>query len=71
MVIFCFQIKQEETKPKKKKIISLENNLEPGNYVVNFELETKEILCPECGEICKITINDFKISLCDCKIIIK
>ena len=30
-------------------------------------LNSKEILCPECGDICKLKFNDFKITLYDCK----
>ena len=30
----------------------------------------KEIICPECGEICKIKFDGYKIILYECKIII-
>ena len=35
--------------------------------VYKNEFKATEILCPECGEICKIKFNDFKISLYDCE----
>ena len=61
------------------KVIKMKNNLNPKNIVLegkniyeeglnqNFKLKTKEILCPKCGEICKIKIEDFKITLYECK----
>ena len=43
-------------------------------YNINGEQElhetlkkSNEIICPECGEICKIKLNNYKISLYDCK----
>ena len=32
-----------------------------------FKIKSKEIKCPECGEICKIKFNNFKITLFGCK----
>ena len=29
--------------------------------------ESKEIICPECGELCLININDYKLNLMNCK----
>ena len=30
-------------------------------------IQSNEIICPKCGEICKIKFNNYKISLYDCK----
>jgi len=41
-------------------------------YDINKEedksiIKSNEIICPECGEICKIKFNNYKISLYECK----
>jgi len=33
----------------------------------NKIVESKEIICPECGEPCLLKINDYKLNLLDCK----
>ena len=33
---------------------------------MSTELNSKEIICPECGENCKMKFKDFKIILSDC-----
>ena len=30
-------------------------------------IRSKDIICPKCGEICLLKINDYKISFYDCK----
>ena len=34
--------------------------------MATVKLNYKEIICPECGEICKLKLNDFKITLYEC-----
>ena len=51
IIIFCFRIKHIS---KEKKFLYNKNKL-------------KEIICPECGEICKIKFDNYKIILYECK----
>ena len=37
-----------------------------GIFNSKIELKSKEILCPECGESCKIKVENFKIKLYEC-----
>ena len=55
-------------------IDKIENKMTILVYNINEEKETQqtiiksnEIICPKCGEICKIKFNNYKISLYDCK----
>ena len=58
IIILCFKIKKIQQKEEK---IDLDENLFPKL------LKSKEILCPECGESCKIKLNNFKITLYKCQ----
>jgi len=50
--IFCFKVKYISNKK-----LELQDNINILN----------EIICPECGEICKIKFDDYKIILYECK----
>ena len=68
MTIICIKIKKENIKKKEKDIILSEEFFESlENSYNNYKLKTKEIICPECGEACKIKFEDLKISFYDCK----
>ena len=58
--------KDNEIKIKETKI--LVNNVNDKN-IENKEIlkQSKDIICPECGEICLIDIKDYKIILNNCK----
>ena len=49
------------------KMIILVNPVNCPNKVKNKNKKSKNIICPECGESCKIKIDNYKISLYDCK----
>ena len=39
------------------------NNINKNNSLI----VSKDVICPKCGEICRIKINDYKIKLYECK----
>ena len=57
--------KINQTDKERKKMIILVNNKGDSNENYNI-INTKDILCPKCGDICRININDYKILL-QCK----
>ena len=63
MIVFCIKI------TKSKQNLNLKDNInnEEERFHSKIELKSKEILCPECGESCRIKIDDFKIKLYDCQ----
>ena len=55
---------------ERKKMIILVNNINEmeNEKILNKSIiKSKNIICPECGENIKIKINDYKISLYNCK----
>ena len=53
-------------KNEKKMSILVYNINGDKEFNKSFE-KSNEIICPKCGEICKIKMNNYKISLYDCK----
>ena len=51
---------------KKDKIDASKDNIEDSNIIKNMIVKSKGIICPECGESCLMSINDYKIRLYDC-----
>ena len=49
------------------KMTILVNNINEEKEKQDSIIKSNEIICPECGEICKIKFNNYKISLYDCK----
>ena len=47
-------------------ILVFETTPQPEN-INNSLVKSKEVICPECGEICMFKIKDFKITLFGCK----
>ena len=43
------------------------NTISSNNQISNTIINSKDIICPKCGENCKIKINDMKITLYECK----
>ena len=63
MIVLCFKMrKMKQNINLKENIINKDEKLDS-----KIELKSKEILCPECGESCKIKIEDFKIKLYECE----
>ena len=60
--------KLEEINNKDNEIKILVFNIN-DKKIENKEIlkQSKDIICPECGEICLIDIKDYKIILSDCK----
>ena len=56
----------EDKKRKIMKILVMENEPEPKPKDEDI-IKSKDIICPECGEISKMDIIDYKIILFDCK----
>ena len=57
-----------ESDKRNKKIIILVYNINNTLYIKNMNNKiSKDIICPECKEICKYEIKDSKIKLYDCK----
>ena len=50
-----------------KKMIILVYNISGERELNESFIKSNEIICPKCGEICKIKFNNYKISLYDCK----
>jgi len=49
------------------KIIILVYNINEKEELNESIIKSNEIICPKCGELCKIKFNNYKISLYDCK----
>jgi len=63
---FNEQINEVDKASGKMKILAFSN--ESINYNIDKKIVTsKEIICPECGENCLLNINDYKITLYECK----
>ena len=58
MTVFCFQTKKKEQNLNR-------NKSDIGKTMNSFQ--SKEILCPECGEPCEIKLDNFKITLYECQ----
>ena len=59
-------INKEDLKNNKISILCIKiKHISKEKLFYNNKL--KEILCPECGEICKIKFDDYKIILYECK----
>ena len=54
---------------KRNKMSILVYSINETSYYDLFPsiIKSKEIICPECGEICKIKIKDYKVTLFECK----
>ena len=66
ITIFCISI-NDIIKNLNQKEINLSNEkLNKKDTTPIFKIKSKEIKCPECGEICKIKFNNFKITLYGC-----
>ena len=66
ITIFCISI-NDIIKNLNQKEINLSNEkLNKNDTTPIFKIKSKEIKCPECGEICKIKFNNFKITLYGC-----
>ena len=63
---FNEQINEIDKASGKMKIVSFLNE-SPNNNLEKKIVTSKDIICPECGEICLININDYKITLYECK----
>ena len=61
IIIFCIKI--NPTSQLKKKGIELSKDI----LKQKEKIKPKNIICSECGEMCQIKFNDFKITLYDCK----
>jgi len=55
------------TDKNENKMTILVNNINEEKGKKDSIIKSNEIICPECGEICKIKFNNYKISLYDCK----
>ena len=63
------ELKLEEINNKDNEIKILVNNINDKNIENKDELkEYKDIICPECGNICLLDIKDYKIILNKCVI---
>ena len=51
----------------KMNILVFPMNSDEDNNNNEHLISSKDIICPECGECSKININDYRISLYDCK----
>ena len=57
-----------ESDKRNKKIIILVYSINNTIYNENTNIKiSNDIICPECKEICKYEIKDYKIKLYDCK----
>ena len=48
-------------------VYEIQKNSDIQKYRKNIIVKSKEIICPECDEDCRMSIKDFKINLYDCK----
>ena len=60
---FFEQANSLDKERKQMNILVYENN----NINNNSLKVSKDIICPKCGELCRIKINDYKIKLYECK----
>ena len=57
-----------ESDKRNKRILILVNSINNSISIENNNYEnSKDIICPDCNEICKYEIKDYKIKLYDCK----
>ena len=56
-----------QTKKRDNKINLLVYSLDRDIKNENAIIESKEIICPKCFELCRIKIEDYMIKLFDCK----
>ena len=63
MIILCIKIRKINQKLNPKENIINKDEI----FNSKIQLKSKEILCPECGESCKIKLEDFKIKLYECQ----
>ena len=47
-------------------ILVYSNELDKNNEKEN-KIKSKDVICPECGELCRIKIIDYKIKINECK----
>ena len=57
-------IKQLDKERKKINILVYDKNI---TIINEKNIKSKDVICPKCGEICLITINNYKIKLNKCK----
>ena len=60
------QINKEDIK-KNKAVILVSEDKDNDNEIFGKLVKSKYIICPECKENARILINDYKITLYDCK----
>ena len=60
-------INKDDFKNNKINIFYIKNKHISKERLIDKKNVLKEIICPECGEICKIKFNDYKIILYGCK----
>jgi hypothetical protein len=60
-------INKEDLKCNKIKIFCFQIKHKSKENILYNKNNLKEIICPECGEICKIKFDDYKIILYECK----
>ena len=60
-------INKEDLKYNKIKIFCFQIKHKSKENLLYNKNNLKEIICPECGEICKIRFDDYKIILYECK----
>ena len=61
----CIQMANSIDK-ERKKIIVLVNDIIKEIEEEKYKILSKNIICPKCGEIAKIKIKDYKITIYDC-----
>ena len=62
--------KTDNERKRMEVLVMSQNDMNDDNDIKDY-IKSKEIICNVCKELCKINIYDYKISLYDCKIIIK
>ena len=60
-------IMNKSEKLNKKKLILVHSKNNIINNVNNYIIQSNDIICPTCKEICKFDINNYKIKLYGCK----
>ena len=64
---FLKDIAKREDKKRNQMNILVTSLIDNPNIEINSKIKSKEVICPRCSEVINLKINNYKISLYDCK----